>query len=308
MTDTDTHDARLGALLEHYQDLRALDPTATVDRLQAEAGDLYPEFAELAACLDTFDSAPRRRGAAQPSAPEPDGRPSAPEPDGRRRAVGIAFGLLVLISGGVWIMARGPTPARLEVVTHPLAKVEINGNPYDGELFVAGTLRVHAEQVGFEPAAATVTIDGTDTRLTLHLAPRDPFDPVRVEIIAASYGIEENAATTALPRPVGINTVSEAQVQAALEIANPEALHRELERYPEAVRRRPDIQHLASRQLFRATLYAESYAMARELADAYPHHPETWKHCARALWGLELVESALYREILERYDAALAGQ
>ena len=295
MDTTDSTDAKLGALLDRYQRMRDGDPLVSVEHLRDDAGPLYEEFAELAACLDAVQEGD--------ASVVPTRLPSRPRP---RRWRWVLGGLLIAFAGAaLWITSR-PGPACLRILVHPKTVVLVDGAPYGGEPLSPGAHRVHVEAKGFAPQAFTVQLAGEDVGRTVHLVPTRPFDLEPLQRLVGSYGHVLYKAGALVPRPVGIGTVVD--VDQALEMRHPEAMEMELQRFPEVVRGRDDIRYAALQELFRAKLFAESYHAARALAERHPDQRAPWYHCARALWGLELVESPLYAEVLARMDAAVSDE
>ncbi len=284
-------DARLGALLDRYQQLRDVDPDASVGELREDAGADFDEFVQLARCLDELQD-----GTCAAHPPTASGTPRT----AARRTLVITGALAALALTAWWISRPGPAILRVQV--HPAADVIVDGLPYREEALDPGRHEVVIALDGFRRHAATIEIEGDDVLHVAHLVPLDPFDEDALRSLAKSYGVEEGAADELLPKPRGAEPPS--PDERALRIEHPEAFAMELRRYPPEVRERDDIRYLAARQLFRAGLFAESYAALRDLTNRHPARPEPWHHAARALWGLGLVETALYRDVLAGRDRA----
>ena len=288
-------DARLGALLDEYQRLKEAEPAASTERLRDQAGDLYADFVDLAGCLDLVQD---ESSVVAPPAASPPATPSR-----SRWIVPIVVVTTLAAGAGIWFASR-PQPSRLDVTVYPKADVLVDGIAYDGGLLAPGPHELVVEREGFARYVQTIELGGQDLAHAVHLVPRDPFDISYTRPLAKAYGVIVGRATAPLQRPVGIQSTVDSS--AALRVRHPEALTMELSRFPTAVRGRDDVRLLAARRLFRAGLFAESYAVAREIAERYPQHRQPWFHCARALAGLGLVETERYAEVLARFDEASA--
>lgn len=175
MTDADT---RLGALLGRYEEMRQIDPDATISALKKEAGPLYDELVELAACLDQV-------AAHTPSTAAPVAAPRARWP--------YALGAVAAVVGA-WALledrgddAGAAAPTRAEV-----SEVPIPADPFDAEE-VRAFARAHG--IAFSAPRATFPAP-TDALPAMSAAADDVIDAaiIALELARLPAAVRGSAA------------------------------------------------------------------------------------------------------------------
>jgi len=283
----DSRRARLGELVDRYQNQRARDPSFRLADMRAEAGDLYDELTELVQGLGAIETC---------FADDlPDDREEPDPPPPRRlwmlALVGVAAALATAIG-----LRGGVANSASELVAYPPAVVFADGQqvgetPWRGNSGRTVTLR----RKGFKDRSVRL-----DSSRTVHLEPISPFGPATLRTLGHAYG-----TMARMPRAPPARVRGDARVSVdALRVGDSDAFARELARYPEVVRDRAYIRVLAIANLIAGQLHAEAYAAAVDLAKDDAARHSALRLQLEALWGLDVVETGLYREVFARWNAS----
>ncbi|MHC4960462.1 MAG: serine/threonine-protein kinase [Planctomycetota bacterium] len=217
----------------------------------------------------------------------------------RRRRGPLVAGAaaLVLLALGLWWFTR---PAHVEIRTYPAAHIAWDDETlaqanWTGRV-TRGTHLLQITRERFHAHREFVDLGaGQRALLSIHLRPLDPFDTETLQLLAQSYEVAE-IGDSEPPRARGS---SNDPVPAP---KDPDALARELERWPAKERARPAIRLLAARSLFDKGLFAEAYAAARAVSDEHPDQALPARFCLDALAQLGLEGTKTYADLYERYS------
>lgn len=282
----DSRSARLGELVDRYQNQRAGNPSFRLADMRAEAGELYDELKELVRGLGAIETC---------FADDLPDDTVEPDPPARRFWILALVGIAMALAVAVGFRGSDATPA-LDLVAYPPAAVFADGQqvgetPWRQKPGRTVTLR----REGFMDRTVTLR-----SSRTVHLDPLAPFDPATLRTLGDVYGTLARLPS-APPARVRGDAPASGEVP---RVTDPDAFARESARYPEAVRGRACIRALVIANLIAGRLHAEAYAAAVELAadDAARH--TALRLQLEALWGLGLVETGRYREAHARWIAS----
>ncbi len=282
----DSRDARLGELVDLYQTSRASDLTFRLENLRDEAGEHYEDLVRLVRGLGEIEACFAEV--------EPD--PVAPRhPSPSRRWIAVPVGLVIVLAAGFGFWPSDSADS-LELVAIPSAEVfqdgrRIGETPWPGERGQTITLR----REGFVDLRVTLA-----SSRVVHLEPTSGFDAATLDAIGRAYG-----TLARLPRVPPARVRGDGGVpDDALRVADPNAFERELARYPISVRDHAGIRTLVIANLIAGRLCAEGYAAAADLATDGPARHTALRMQLEALWGLDLVETELYRDLHAQWVAS----